>query len=303
MAWIELHQTVTTNHKVLKLRQLLRLRPSQAVGHLCFLWLWALDNSRGGELTGVPADVIAQAADFNVRRADEFIEALVEAGLLDREGESLRIHDWDEYAGRLQLIRERSAERKRRYRDKLRDGDGTGTSADVPRIHNRTGEDPTQPDQTQPDRTGVSSGAADGSLSVSENAQTRAESSGELLTELLGEDYACGLLAPIYTNAKADERRRSDALCDELFRAYCTRPPTGDDRARVFQSVSHYRRGEGYHYDAAKAGLLAYAFEQAVGAGCAGVWSYIDGVLHRLRLRDLRDREAAEDYDSERAAR
>lgn len=50
MAWIELHQTLPQNKKTLRLTSILRIDTPQAVGHLCMLWLWTLDNAQDGNL-------------------------------------------------------------------------------------------------------------------------------------------------------------------------------------------------------------------------------------------------------------
>ena len=67
MAWMELHQSLPQNKKTLRLKRLLKIRTPQAVGHLCMLWLWAIDNAPDGDLTpfgatGTPARTGAPAA-------------------------------------------------------------------------------------------------------------------------------------------------------------------------------------------------------------------------------------------------
>ena len=51
MAWIELHQTLPSNRKTMRLKRLLKIKTPQAVGHMCMLWLWAVDNAADGDLT------------------------------------------------------------------------------------------------------------------------------------------------------------------------------------------------------------------------------------------------------------
>ena len=51
LAWIELHQTLPQSGKLMRLKRELRIRTPQAVGHLCLLWLWALDNAPDGAWT------------------------------------------------------------------------------------------------------------------------------------------------------------------------------------------------------------------------------------------------------------
>lgn len=115
MAWIELHQSVWTHRKTLMLGHALGLPPAYAAAHMMQLWCWALDNAQDGDLTGLPAAVVAAGAGWT-GDPDQFVEAAVSAGYLDREGEFLLIHDWHDYAGKLIEARQRDAERKRRAR-------------------------------------------------------------------------------------------------------------------------------------------------------------------------------------------
>lgn len=141
MAWIELHQTLPRHPKLIRLASRLRIPRAQAAGHLTFLWLWALDYAPGGSLAEFGPTEISTAADFP-GDAEDFAGALLETGWLD---EGLRIHDWDEYAGRLIAMREGNRQRQRNLR--LRHAhvtrDSRVTNALVTALHN-----PTQPDQT-----------------------------------------------------------------------------------------------------------------------------------------------------------
>lgn len=119
MAWIELHQTLPSHRKTLRLRRLLQIRTPQAVGHLCMLWLWALDNAPDGDLTGFGADELAEVAGWTGRDPGRFVRALAEAGFLDAGPEgALVLHDWSDYAGRLMEQREQARLRKQRQRQR-----------------------------------------------------------------------------------------------------------------------------------------------------------------------------------------
>ena len=335
MAWIELHQTVSTNHKVLQLKRLLKMRTSHVVGHLCFLWLWALDNAEDGDLTGIPSEVIAQAADYNPRKAEEFVCALVQSGLLDQDDRGLRIHNWEDYGGRLQESRKRNAERKRRYREKQKSG--TGTSEDVPHIHYTTPHDTTLPDSTQHEKEALSSGGGGdgapgrGDAGVSfarmgpapeEDLETGMVSSrmgtvpaedletGDSALQRAGrsaEDRETeaflsrrGLLPAESLGADAALIRRSAAFTDSFFPRLAGRRPTEPDYARVFEAVTRLEADGTRREDEKRRELLLYAFQQAAEAGKAGDWRYIGGVLGNLHRRGIGDLNAAEDYDEGR---
>ncbi len=112
MAWLELHQTLPQNKKTLRLMSLLRIDTPQAVGHLCMLWLWAIDNAPEGDLKPFLDGEIAYIAGWKKKPSD-FVEALMASGFLNAEKE---IHDWCNYAGKLIDKRKSDAERKKQTR-------------------------------------------------------------------------------------------------------------------------------------------------------------------------------------------
>lgn len=148
MAWIELHQSVWTHRKTLMLGHALGLPPAYAAAHMMQLWCWALDNAQDGDLSGLPAPVIAAGAGWT-GDPDQFVEAAVSVGFLDRDGETLRIHDWEDYAGKLIERRTQHRERMRQIRAKTlaaRDANVNSTQADRAELPNRTVPNHTQPE-------------------------------------------------------------------------------------------------------------------------------------------------------------
>ena len=121
VAWIELHQTLPQSGKLMRLKRELRIRTPQAVGHLCLLWLWALDNASDGDLTRFTAQEIAEVCQYTGRPQEKLLQALVTTGFVD---EDLRLHDWGDYTGRLNELREmqriQARDRQRKRREKLR---------------------------------------------------------------------------------------------------------------------------------------------------------------------------------------
>lgn len=120
MAWIELHQTLPTNKKTLRLKSTLKIDTPQVVGHLCMLWLWSLDNAQEGDLQPFLNSEIAEVSGWK-NDPDVFVDALKSSGFVDSD---MRIHDWYEYAGKLIDRRKADAERKRK---------SNGTPADIQR--------------------------------------------------------------------------------------------------------------------------------------------------------------------------
>lgn len=115
MAWIEVHQSLIRHRKTTSLGNLLDVPRMSAVGHIIALWLWALDNTEDGDLTGLDPSVIAVAAEWP-GAPEVFVDAAVKAGFLDRTSDSLQIHNWMDYAGKLVTQRRKDRERKRAQR-------------------------------------------------------------------------------------------------------------------------------------------------------------------------------------------
>jgi hypothetical protein len=157
VAWIELHQSLWTHRKTLLLAAALDLDETYAGAHVARLWTWALDNAPEGDLSGLPPRVIAFGAAWKGDAA-MFVEALVEVGWLERDGESLWLHDWEEYAGRLIAKRQANAERMRAARATQPPSLKESRAMNVQTTCNaRTGA--TVPNRTGPDSTGTTANA------------------------------------------------------------------------------------------------------------------------------------------------
>lgn len=292
MAWIELHQELVEHKKMDRLVRETGVERATALGRLCILWLWALGHRPDGDLSDLDAARLGRILGLGPRKAAAFLEGLVASGFLDREGQRLAIHDWQDYAGRLLESRRKNIERTQRNRIRKKQTEEGDVSRNVCETFANVSPlpYPTVPNPTAPYPTLSSSGA-------DAVAQADADAMAEYLHER-------GLRAEEWFGATPELLQRSRSLTDALFHVFCTRKPTEVDYARVFPIVA--QRGEGpegcmtRHWDADRADLLRYAFEQAAMNGCAGNWSYVDGVLGRLRQRGIRNRKQAEDYELER---
>lgn len=155
MAWIELHQTLPTHRKIMKLRRILKIKTPQAVGHVAMLWLWSIDNAPDGDLSKVDVEDIAEACEWS-RNAATFVDAMKEAGLIDAD---MKLHDWDEYTGGLMEKREdrrkKDRERQARYRAKkaaqraAQKGHGTPPALPPPPDPPEPTEPPQGPEEAQ----------------------------------------------------------------------------------------------------------------------------------------------------------
>ena len=112
MAWIESHQEVGRHPKTKKLARLLGVSLPAAVGHIHYLWWWALDFAQDGSLDKYDDDDIADALQWD-GEASQLIDALIASGHIDVTDTGLVIHDWIDYAGKLLERREKDRARKR----------------------------------------------------------------------------------------------------------------------------------------------------------------------------------------------
>ena len=126
MAWIELHQSLTTHKKTRRLARALGLGVPegipQAIGHLCMFWLWCVDGTDDGSLADLDAQDIADAAGWT-GDPRVFADAMCAAEFIDKGPDGIMaIHDWDDYIGRLIRLREETKRkekmRKREYRER-----------------------------------------------------------------------------------------------------------------------------------------------------------------------------------------
>ena len=169
MAWIESHQEVGRHPKTKKLARLLGVSLPAAVGHLHFLLWWALDFAQDGVLDKYDAEDIADAMQWE-GDADALVEALLSSGYIDDTDDSLVVHDWHDYAGKLLERRAKDRARKRAAteasdspQDFRRNSNGTDEegeetpSASFVTVPNSTIPNHTLHDRTLPDSTETTS--------------------------------------------------------------------------------------------------------------------------------------------------
>ena len=137
MAWIELHQTMNKHRKTLRLSSLLGISRREAVGLLCDLWLWAIDNAdKHGLLDGLTAEDIGMALDMNKHDSLRTVQALVDAGYLVTSDGQYTLHDWYDYCGKLNEKRASDRTRKAENRRK-----SAGSPTDIQRTSDGSPQD------------------------------------------------------------------------------------------------------------------------------------------------------------------
>lgn len=157
MAWIESHQALGQHPKTRKLARKLGCSVPAAVGHLQFLWWWALDYAPDGNVTRFEEDDIADAVLWE-GAGSQLVAALIDSGFIDLEGDEKTIHDWDEYAGR--LLDKRAANTRRKQESRARHASVTRDTPVTPAPVTGLPTQPYQHNQQNPtNRTEPTNGA------------------------------------------------------------------------------------------------------------------------------------------------
>ena len=105
------------HRKTLRLSKNLNISRREAIGLLVDLWTWGIDNAdKNGLLAGLEAEDIAAALDYPRKRGDEIVNAIDDAGYIDKTSEGYVLHDWYEYCGKLNEKREDTKRRVEAYR-------------------------------------------------------------------------------------------------------------------------------------------------------------------------------------------
>jgi hypothetical protein len=116
MAWIELHEELRDHPKIKRLAKDMGASKAEARGWVIGLWLWSATYAENGRLTGMDAEEISDACDYEGNEPEKLLGALIERGLVDRNGDELTIHDWEKHG--LRLL-ESNRERQKKFRERV----------------------------------------------------------------------------------------------------------------------------------------------------------------------------------------
>jgi len=201
--WIESHQELARHPKTKRLARTLGISLVTAVGHLHFLWWWCLDFAQDGALEAFDAADIADGAGWDGDPA-AFMDALIDARFVDRDGDTTRIHDWEHYGEKLLRRREMHAERMRQARAKPV---STPTKARARNVHSTCVSRAPEEDRTgqDQDRTRI---------------PPVVPPSGKAI-DAGGAATAADATAPETTGAKPKLKAPKDAAPWDHFEAYC----------------------------------------------------------------------------------
>jgi hypothetical protein len=166
VVYVPTYQSLGSNLKTIRAARMLGIDKPTMVGHLLFLWWWAMDHAVSGDLSNLRDEEIEEIALWT-REPGRFVHALIEArgpsghGFLERADGVTRIHDWDDFAGAYVLAKDRHAAKMRSLRAKQREEQSKTRAVHVTENRAaRAGNNRTGPDRTGPDRRGPESSSA-----------------------------------------------------------------------------------------------------------------------------------------------
>src|SRR5690606_21921087 len=178
----ESHQSLAKHKKLLRLAGLLRTDRITLIGHLHLLWWWGLDNADiDGNLGDVTSYEISEAAEWK-GDPDEFVSALEQAGFLERHDDHFVLHDWYDYAGKLNEARAKERERSRRRRAEQKQ-----KTAERPTVDRRSTTG--QPSVDQQTTAGTQPNLTIPALDDDDNARAREEEQWSEFRQVFAEAY------------------------------------------------------------------------------------------------------------------
>lgn len=243
MSWIPLHHTLARHPKTRAACELLHVTRATLVGHLGFLWIAALDFSKDGYLTGITDEAVADYAEWEGNPTD-FVAALTAVGFLD---EDRRIHDWEEYGGKLTRQQRSNAERQKAFREKNRptappdeDSNSYVTVTSPLRHAHSNAPGPVMSPLRSAAIQAIPVPEVDTSPESSVTVMSRARGEERRVEEIRSEESAHALRAGVGASAREDEQEdvpeqgptqapppeeSAKAWADRTFKAYCASYP------------------------------------------------------------------------------
>lgn len=117
MMWIKSSVDIRNHPKVYRFAHILGISLPEAIGYLHLFWGWVISYHANGELETLQELDIAPATMWQ-GDPKTFIDALIQAGFIDKTKSGYVVHNWREHYGKLKRIRDMSAERSKRYRER-----------------------------------------------------------------------------------------------------------------------------------------------------------------------------------------
>lgn len=308
--WIQVYSNLPQHPKTSRLADELglscvSLNPNAlAVGLLVCLWTWAVQNACDGDLSGCSVRAIAEACRWK-KKPEVLIQALKKSGYLDAD---MRLHDWEEYAS---LLMEQEENRKAKTRDRVKryrerkSADCNVTSNAYCNVTETLSNASVTQNVTPPlfppfSPPSDSPPIIPPSPPLNQTIQNQTEQNQTVLLCGGGGVYV-GAHEKSDIGGFLEPMAETKSTVNELFESFSVRQPTKADIENVREVVEVRRQGQdgGWYssFSQDRKELLAYAFQAANDVGKPGDWTYIRGVLGKLKQRNISTLDEAEEYD------
>lgn len=237
--WIRVHANLATKPVVLRIVDQLGVHENEAVGLLVRFWGQMSQHGANGSVSALSDTEIERWAGWRGKRG--IFAAFVRANHTDAQG---RVREWDDYAGKLEVRREKEREKKRRQRSVspgTTTGTATGQAGDVPidsvparAVRNETIRDDTRTTSTSAAAARESAFAAqldtdadrDALASVLANASSAEACLASLMAMAQGMDLPRTPTAGQLGKALRDYAANGERWNAALFRGYVGRAMT-----------------------------------------------------------------------------
>jgi hypothetical protein len=121
MAWMPVDQFLPSHPKTARLARELGWTPRYACGFLLELWGWAINHQPDGYIERADRAALAQGVRMSREELAKVTRALREVGWVDTAGpEQGRLHEWEEWGGK--IVERRKADRVRQERNRAKKG-------------------------------------------------------------------------------------------------------------------------------------------------------------------------------------
>ena len=128
LPWIAVAKTLPQHPKSMDLSE--SLGEPLAWARMVAIWLWASDYAPDGIVACKGAERALERAASWTGEPGRLVAAAVDAGFIERDGEALVLHGWDDYQGGHRRKAEADAERLRRKRESDKAARATRTKSD-----------------------------------------------------------------------------------------------------------------------------------------------------------------------------
>ncbi len=313
MAWIELHQSLMNHKKIIRLKNVLKVEAPHAMGLVCNLWLWAVDNAPDGDLTEFSAEELSEVCGYK-KDPNQFLKAMVDVGFIDKKGKKKQIHDWSEYTGRLmesrEIRKEQARVRQAKRRERLKANKATEEScADVTQNNACVTRDNDVSHAHIHYSTLHYSTVQDNNSGGGDSARARAREEEFATFEEDVSEFPENVQQHYETMKQiealpADVRERFYQTVDSLFSSMWGRAPSEFEYSQIYSLIRwmHYSKENGWQpveMTEDDVELLSYSFEAAASADKKFI-AYVRGIFQNYKQRGIKTLDGLIDFEIKR---